>query len=46
MINRPGAPVAVAGSGRGGAGPADDRASGVHAPLPKKAPLSRPGGGG
>lgn len=46
MMNRAGVAMAVAGSGRGGAGPADDCADGVHATLPKKAPLSRPGGEG
>lgn len=45
-MNRSGATVALAGSGRAGAGPGDDRAAGVHAPLPQKAPLSRPGGAG
>lgn len=44
--NRSGAAVAMAGSVWGGSGPADDRAAGVHAPLPQKAPLSRPGGEG
>lgn len=46
MMNRSGAAVALAGSGRGGAGPSDDCAAGVHAPLPQKAPLSWPGGEG
>lgn len=44
MIIRSGTTVAVVGSGWRGASPGDDCASGVHAPLPQKAPLSRPGG--